>query len=126
MKIVPILMILAAATAPAAAAQHSHAGRAEPAPPTSRGHSPALAAEIARVRAATERYRDHANAVADGYRLFGAEGPVMGEHWYHPDLTKRPFEISRPSTLQYASIGGRKVLVGVAYTVYHHPGEPVP
>jgi hypothetical protein len=127
MKIVPILMILAAATAPAAAgAQHSHAGHAEPAPPASREHSPALAAEIARVRAATERYRDHANAVADGYRLFGAEGPVMGEHWYHPNLTKRPFDISRPSTLQYATVGGRKVLVGVAYTVYHHPGEPVP
>lgn len=50
----------------------------------------------------------------------------MGEHWYHPDLVRRPLDLDRPSTLQYATIGGRKVLVGVAYTWYRHPDEPLP
>lgn len=50
----------------------------------------------------------------------------MGEHWYHPDAVRRPLDLARPSTLQYATIDGRKVLVGVAYTVYRRPGEPLP
>jgi hypothetical protein len=127
MKIVRSLMVLAAAMTPAAAAaQHSH--DAAPAPKQAAAVAPSaeLRAQIEAVRGATERYRDHANAVKDGYRLFGAEGPLMGEHWYHPDLTRRPFDVSRPSTLQYATVGGRKVLVGVAYSVYHRPEEPVP
>lgn len=96
---------------------------AAPMPPRD---SAELAAQIAGVRAATERYRDHANAVADGYRLFGRESPLMGEHWYRKDLVGRPLDLRHPSTLQYANIGGRKVLVGVAYTVYRRPGDPVP
>ncbi len=103
----------------------AHAGHAAPAP-TSARDSEALAEQLAAVRAATARYRDHANAVQDGYRLFGQEGPVMGEHWYRRDLVPLPLDLAHPSTLQYATIGGRKVLVGVAYTVYRRPGDPVP
>lgn len=88
--------------------------------------SPELRAQIAAVRAATERYRDFENAKRDGYRLFGKEGPLMGEHWYRADLVKQPLDLTRPSTLQYATIDGRRELIGVAYTVYGRPGEPLP
>jgi hypothetical protein len=111
------LTILVAAPA---AAQHEH-------------HVPqpavvdtALARQLDAVRRATERYRDHANAVADGYKLFGGDGPLMGEHWYRPDLVKQPLDISRPATLQYANIHGKRELVGVAFNVYQRPGEVLP
>jgi hypothetical protein len=97
--------------------QHAHHGRAA---------SPDLNRQIEAVRRATDRYRDHARAVADGYKLFGAEGPLMGEHWYDPDLVKKPLDLEHPATLQYATIDGRRVLVGVAYNVYQRPGEPLP
>ena len=87
---------------------------------------PELAAEIEAVRRATERYVDHANAVADGYTRFGSDGQLMGGHWFHPDLVQKPLDLERPSTLQYANIDGRMTLVGVAYTVYRSPGEPLP
>lgn len=85
-----------------------------------------LRAQVAAVRAATERYRDFENAKRDGYKLFGKEGPLMGEHWYRADIVREPLDLARPSTLQYATISGRRELVGVAYTVYNRPGEPLP
>jgi hypothetical protein len=105
-----------------AAAQHHHGHTASAAPIT----DSALLAQIASVRKATERYRDHANASADGYRKFGTDGPLMGEHWYHPQLVKQPLDLNRPATLQYAQIDGKRVLVGVAYNVYQEPGQPLP
>jgi hypothetical protein len=117
------LLTLAAAAglacaAPLGAQAHDHAHPASTV-------APELDAQVERVRQATERYRDIGVARREGYRLFGAEGPLMGEHWYHPDAVRRPLDLARPSTLQYATIGGRKVLVGVAYTYYRRPGEPV-
>ena len=126
LRTLPLVAILYAMPVPALA-QHSHGHDGHAAHPAGReAHSPELRAQVEAVRAATERYRDHASAVRDGYRLFGSEGALMGEHWYHPELTKAPLDLARPSTLQYATIGGRKVLVGVAYTVYRRPGEPEP
>ena len=122
-------LLLAAAlglAAPLAAQGHEHHAPPASGTTTDAALSPELHAQLEAVRRATERYRDHAAAVRDGYRLFGEEGALMGEHWYHPDLTKRPLDLERPSTLQYATIGGRKVLVGVAYTLYRRPGEPLP
>ncbi|HEX8246504.1 MAG TPA: hypothetical protein VF541_23570, partial [Longimicrobium sp.] len=121
-----ILLLLALALPARAAAQHEHVHDEHAAAPTSAPESAELRAQVEAVRAATARYRDHAAAVRDGYRRFGQEGPLMGEHWYRPDLVPRPLDLAHPSTLQYASIGGRKVLVGVAYTVYRRPGDPVP
>ncbi|HYH79008.1 MAG TPA: hypothetical protein VEX86_04405 [Longimicrobium sp.] len=125
------LTAAAAFPADAAAQAHGHAHTAaahaaHSAAAISADDAAVLARQVAAVRAATERYRDHANAVADGYRLFGRESPLMGEHWYRQDLVGRPLDLARPSTLQYATIGGRKVLAGVAYTVYRRPGDPVP
>ncbi len=109
------LMVLPAALP----AQHAHGGEA--------ARDPALHAEIEAVRAATARYRDQEAARRDGYRPFGDdEGPLMGRHWYRRDLVGEPFDRRRPSTLQYATIDGKPVLVGVAYTVYRRPGEPEP
>ena len=88
--------------------------------------NPALEQQLEELRQATERYRDHSAAVADGFKLFGGEGPLMGEHWYHPDRVKAPLDLTRPSTLQYAFIDGKRELVGVAYSVYRKPGDPMP
>jgi hypothetical protein len=88
---------------------------------------PELERQLEQLRQATERYRDHANAVADGYKLFGGEGPLMGEHWYRPDRVKdATLDLTRPSTLQYAVIDGKRELVGVAFTLYRRPGDPMP
>src|SRR5688572_22060365 len=59
--------------------------------------------------------------------MFGkAEGPLMGEHWYLKGAVKDAFDLARPSTIQYVNVGGERKLVGVAYTVYQRPGEPLP
>jgi hypothetical protein len=120
MKSITLLVLLAMLPAPILAQEHMHDTHA------SARDSAALRAQIGAVRAATERYRDHANAVKDGFRRFGQESPLMGEHWYRRDLAGASLDLRRPSTLQYANIGGRKVLVGVAYSVYRRPGEPLP
>lgn len=132
----PVLLLLALAVpalpAPAAHAQHGPGGhnRHTESPTPSRpldGEAAALRAQLEQVRAATARYRDIRVAEREGWKRFGRqEGPLMGEHWYLPDRVDAPFDVARPSTLQYASIGGRKVLVGVAYTVYRRPGDPLP
>lgn len=126
MKSHRLIVLLAFAALPMRAAAQEHAHGHHAATPSTAAESEALRAQVEAVRAATERYRDHANAVKDGFRLFGQEGPLMGEHWYRRDLVGRPLDLRRPSTLQYANIGGRKVLVGVAYSVYRRPGEPLP
>jgi hypothetical protein len=96
---------------------HQHAGAAQGAD---------ISAEIEAVKRATERYRDHANAVADGFQLFGQDGPLMGEHWYRRNLVRAPLDLERPSTLQYVMVAGQRVLVGVAYSVYRQREDPLP
>jgi hypothetical protein len=121
--ILPITVAASLAGASLSAQGHEHAHPTASAPAA----SPAsVDAEVERVREATARYRDIEVARREGYRLFGMEGPLMGEHWYLPDAVRRPLDMARPSTLQYATIGGRKVLVGVAYTYYRRPDEPLP
>ncbi len=85
-----------------------------------------LDAQLEQVRHHTARYRDHRTAVLEGFRRFGDEAPLVGEHWYHPDRVRRPLDLERPSTLLYARIRGRMELVGVAFTVYRRPGDPMP
>ena len=115
-RICTALLLLAAPVA----AQHVHG--AEPV-----AVDTALARQLDAVRKATERYRDHQNAVADGYKLFGSDGPLMGEHWYRPDLVRRhPLDLEHPATLQYVNINGKRELIGVAFGVYQRPGEPLP
>jgi hypothetical protein len=115
-----MLPMLAFSPTWAEAQQHAHHATGSAAQDTR------VSAEIEAVKRATERYRDHANAVADGYKLFGQEGPLMGEHWYRRDLVRAPFDLDRPSTLQYAWVAGERVLVGVAYTSYRRREDPLP
>jgi hypothetical protein len=121
--VLPITVAASLAGAPLSAQGHDHA---HPVASTSPASAASVEAEVEAVREATARYRDIDVARREGYRLFGMEGPLMGEHWYLPDAVRRPLDMARPSTLQYATIGGRKVLVGVAYTYYRRPDEPLP
>jgi hypothetical protein len=121
--IFPITVAASLAGAPLSAQAQEHA---HPTSSTSAASPASVDAEVERVREATARYRDIDVARREGYRLFGMEGPLMGEHWYLPDAVRRPLDMARPSTLQYATIGGQKVLVGVAYTYYRRPDEPLP
>ncbi len=89
-------------------------------------YSPELLEQLEAVRAATERFQDHDVALAEGYELVGGDAPLMGEHWARRDMTDRPFDMYKPSTLQYLKIEDEYVLTGVAYTVYRGPGEPLP
>lgn len=121
-----LLAVLGIAALPAFARQHQH--HEPPTPPAAKkpAPSPALATQIADVRQATARYRDHAAARDDGYRLFGSEGALIGEHWYRSDLVRKPLALDSPSTLQYATIANERRLVGVAYTTYRQPTDPMP
>ncbi|MDR7416012.1 MAG: hypothetical protein QN193_09020 [Armatimonadota bacterium] len=113
-----VWITIALSLRPATSAPHGDHHR----PP---GSAP-LDGQLEQVRHHTARYRDHRTAVLDGFRRFGDEAPLVGEHWYHPDRARRPLDLEHPSTLLYARIRGRMELVGVAFTVYRRPGEPMP
>jgi hypothetical protein len=106
-----------------ARAQHEH-GAAPGALDT------AASSELEAVRVALARYEDHEAAVADGYRRFGRDrGPgnaLMGEHWFLPGGSRDSVDLERPSTLIYAPIDGEMRLVGVAWSVFRRPGDPLP
>jgi hypothetical protein len=80
---------------------------------------------IARARAGTASYRDVEMARAAGYRPVGPDFPGMGRHWIHPGLILRDtLDPSAPPILEYAEIGGRLSLVGVAYAKLVHDATP--
>jgi hypothetical protein len=87
-------------------------------------------AQIDEVARAVDRYRDFETAKKDGWRLFGGDEPLMGEHYSHPEgpdyLAGQPIDFSRPSNLMYTDIGGKKVLTGVAFVVRLGDDEPLP
>ena len=71
---------------------------------------------IAAARGGTAAYRDVQVARAAGYRPVGPDFPGMGRHWIHPALILRDaLDPAAPPILEYAEIGGRTTLVGVAY-----------
>jgi len=87
-------------------------------------------AQVDEVARAVERYRDFAVAKRDGWRLFGGDEPLMGEHYYAangPDyVAGQPIDLSRPSNLMYTEIDGKKVLTGVAFIVRLDDDDPLP
>lgn len=74
-------------------------------------------AELDRVRAATERYVDIANAIADGYVDIDVIMPNMGHHYLNESLLDGTFEVERPEILVYMPDGNDMRLVAVEYAV---------
>ena len=79
------------------------------------------------------RYRDIAVAKEEGWRPFGGDEPLMGQHWSPPaefDLDYQSadpdLDFARPNNLMYTEIDGRMVLTGAAFVVRLAEGEPVP
>ena len=78
-------------------------------------------------RGGTERYRDRAAAIRDGYRRIGRDFPAMGEHWIRIGLVfDGKFDASRPEVLNYVVVDGRPQLLGVGYAVPLLAGEAAP
>jgi hypothetical protein len=126
-----LLLALLAPVALAAQAHDHHQHHPSAAAPAATADAARLGAQLEAVRRTTARYQDVEAAKADGYVRFGRdEGPLMGEHWYRKDAPEpapgTPVDLEHPGTLQYATIGGRRVLVGVAYSVRLRPGDPLP
>ena len=87
----------------------------------------AAARFLARVRAATARYRDRDQAVLDGYRPIGGDFPGMGDHWIDVrTLFSGTFTPEQPPILEYVTIDGRPTLIGVAYALPLLAGEMPP
>ena len=119
-----------AVTGAVAARTSGDASRAAPA----RAHNaaqpvdtPAERAFLYAARAGTARYRDQQAAVRDGFRRVGVEFPAMGEHWVNmARIMADTLDAAQPPVLTYATVRGRPVLVGVAYTDLLSPGERPP
>ena len=78
----------------------------------------AATAFLVQARQASERYRDQGNAALDGYRAIGPDFPSMGRHWVSIALVAQDtLDPRHPQILEYADIGGRPTLVGVAWAM---------
>jgi hypothetical protein len=87
------------------------------APGTPKAKNPRV--ELPRVRAATARYHDVAQAEADGYTSIGFCEPGEGCHWLKPSLVDATFDPLQPEILLYAPGPGPNGLrlVAVEYVV---------
>ncbi len=82
---------------------------------------------VACAQAGTERYRDRAIAVLDGYRRVGSDFPGMGEHWIRMALVfDGTIDARQPEVLIYVFVGGVPRLLGVAFVVPLLAGEQPP
>lgn len=94
------------------------------------GHSETLDRQIAEARQAVQKYMSFSEAKRDGWKPFGADVPLMGQHFQlrnGPDyVSGDELDFSKPSNLVYAEIQGRKELVALAYVVRKRPDEPLP
>ena len=80
---------------------------------------PATRQELAQARAATARYHDIAQAIADGYVNIDVFVPGQGFHYLNPSLLDGAFEPDKPELLVYAATPqeDRLRLVAVEYAV---------
>lgn len=83
------------------------------------GHRDSLPVEqLARLKQATARYRDVANAVADGYADINVVIPNMGRHYLKQALMDSTFDVEHPEILVYApDSSGTLQLVAAEYAV---------
>ncbi|MEP6713676.1 MAG: hypothetical protein ABJA37_14715 [Ferruginibacter sp.] len=74
--------------------------------------------ELQQARAATERYRDLENAIADGYSNINVDVPNMGHHFMKTSLVDDTFDIRKPEILVYNGLAtGHPELVAVEYAI---------
>lgn len=86
-----------------------------------------VTALVGQARVTADRFPDLADAVAAGYRAVGPEVPAMGQHWVNAALLYAGrLDLTQPQILEYATIGGRPTLVGVAYAILLGPHETPP
>lgn len=114
-----------------AAALVSSAAQGHNGVPHEAGLPKATTDQIHVTAAAAARYRDFRVAEREGWKKFGGDEPLMGEHWYHPNGpdyqgSDAQLDFSRPSNLMYTTINGRRVLTGVTFNVRLLDGEALP
>ncbi len=75
--------------------------------------------ELQQVKAATARYNNFNNAIADGYVDINVVVPHMGHHFLKPDYLNATFEVDKPEILVYSPhpVTGQMRLVAVEYGV---------
>lgn len=80
---------------------------------------PSTLKELAQARAATAKYHDLAQALADGYINIDVFVPGQGFHYLKPSLLDGQFEIDKPELLVYALNPQEQTLrlVAVEYAV---------
>jgi len=89
------------------------------------GLSPQTSCELEQARAATARYRDIKNAIADGYTNIDVDVENMGHHYMKKELVDGKFEISKPEILVYhENDKGDMELGAVEYAVPITEPEP--
>lgn len=80
-----------------------------------------LDAQVAAARAHAGAFADLRTAQRAGWRPFGGPAALMGQHYFDPSnpdyLPGQGIDPRRPSNLLYAEVGGRPMLVGVAYNM---------
>ena len=128
-----VLGLSAAVIAVAASAQRVAEYPASVPPASSTGQPATLEGQLDALRAGIARYADFDTARREGWKKFGGDGPLVGEHWYLPRrnggpdyVYGQPLDFARPSNLMYTDIAGRKVLTGVTFNVRIGEDEPVP
>ena len=118
------LLPVALALAPLAAFAHDGV-------PHDQGLSRATTNQLHALGEAIAPYHDFAVAEREGWKKFGGDEPLMGEHWYHPKgpdyVGSDPkLDFTRPSNLMYTTINGKRVLTGVTFNVRLGDDERVP
>lgn len=129
LRLTACLALCAAAPATAQHAHHDHA----PAPKAAAAPAVPVAArtQLDQLRRAVARYADIDVARREGWKRFGGDEPLMGEHWTPPDGRDYQgadvqLDFTRPNNLMYTRIDGKPVLTGVAYVVRLREGEALP
>jgi len=78
--------------------------------------SPEVHAELQAVKAATAKYNDINQAIADGYADINVVVPHMGHHFLKQDYLDNTFELTKPEILVYElKANGKYKLVAVEY-----------
>jgi len=86
--------------------------------PNHSGLPAATLQELQQARAASARYRDIRNAIADGYSNIDVVVPNMGHHYLNMDLLDATFDVRKPEILVYNKMeDGSHQLVAVEYAI---------